>query len=198
MKKSESTPYLHVKINGMGLLFTRKGYLAKEDEFTSMNFLSSPKAYGDFRINEAGVQFEAESGELLNLPVQNIKACEVVREPACWWYIGFLTIIPILLGASFAKYYLIPGTWTIENLVILPFALIIPTLFVYLTLYQRRWVRLCSKDGSASGYISFDWRMGYFRLPWSRQDNIFMWLINRGDCAQVCGIIDKIKKDSKN
>ncbi len=176
----------------MNLLFARKTFLATEDEFQKLSYLTSPRQYGDFQIFTDGLKFTSESGASLEIPMGEIRKIKVVSERTLWWYWMVLLSAPILLT------YFLPGNWTMENLILFLLGLVLVSIFMFGPLFGRRWVQVTSENEGFSGYFSFDWRQTYFRFPWTRQVDIFMWLINKGDCYEVWRIINKLKRSASS
>jgi hypothetical protein len=175
----------------MSLLFTRKSFLANDQEFQGMNFMKSPKSYGIFEIHEWGISFMDTNGNNVEVPIRKVDIIEVVNEHPKGWYKWITLIVPLLAIVQLVR------SWGSVTPIDFLFVLVICGVFGYLeyiALYKRKWLHITSSDNSFSGYVSFDWRADYLRLPWNRQESGLSWFANAGDCSEAARILQKIKE----
>lgn len=151
-------------------------------------------------VNDEQILFNGDQSGF-SIAIPDIKETEIVNEKNYQFYKIFYIGYPLFLSIGFIRYILSPGG-NFLDLVIIAFSLpIIFYIIIYLPLAKRKW--LCIKHNQngplINSYFSFDWRLTRLRFPWNRQEDIWAWLINRGDCKIMQALLkEKIKNYQKS
>ena len=170
--------------------FKRIAFILNKEEFNKIHFFTRARK-GMVEIDNSGVRFLTDPGELLAIDFTDIRSAKLATERTQWWY-WLLLVFPLVAGVLYGL-VMSPSAFaalSINNWIQYLLVCVVIAVVFYPTFFMRTWTEVLLHNGDAL-YISFDWRMNpdIFKSMQRQQEFLFWW-VNWGDCKQVVKILN--------